>query len=67
MTLYTVKHRCGHEARYRLAGARTLVGHHLHEMEQSPCTPCAHADSAARKHIYLGTGVRVVGTRTRPA
>jgi hypothetical protein len=60
MSFRTVKHLCGHEARYRLAGGRTLVEHHMHELESSPCTPCATAAALARRHIYLGADVRIV-------
>ncbi|CAN5661815.1 hypothetical protein BH23GEM8_BH23GEM8_02950 [soil metagenome] len=60
MSFRTVKHLCGHEARYSLAGGRALVEHHVHELERSPCTPCAKFAALARGHIYLGTGVRIV-------
>ena len=67
MRLHSVKHRCGHEARYRLGGSRTVVEHHLHELEQSPCTPCADAAASGREHIYLGRGARVVALPQPPA
>lgn len=64
MRLHTVKHQCGHEGQYRLGGGRVLVGHHLHELERSPCTPCAERAAAGRQHIYLGAAVRVVAFPT---
>jgi hypothetical protein len=60
MSFRTVRHLCGHEARYSLAGGRTLVEHHVHELERSPCTPCAKSAALARGHIYLGSGARIV-------
>jgi hypothetical protein len=60
MSAHLVQHACGHEERYRVRGARTLVEHHLDELERSPCTPCAEAAAESRRHIYLGLGARVV-------
>ncbi len=69
MSYRTVRHLCGHDARYRIPGSRSLVAHHLHELERSPCTPCADAKSAERRHIYLGVGTRIIAfarAGTRP-
>jgi|GEM_PF-4367108 len=60
MSFRIVKHLCGHEARYRVKGVRMVVEHHIHELEQSPCTPCAEQGSVLRRHIYLGRGARVI-------
>jgi hypothetical protein len=66
MSFRTVKHLCGHEACYSLAGGRALVEHHVHELERSPCTPCAKSAALARGHIYLGTGARIVPIAETP-
>jgi hypothetical protein len=66
MSFRSVKHLCGHEARYRLPGGRTLVEHHVHELERSPCTPCANSAVLARGHIYLGARARIVSLAGKP-
>jgi hypothetical protein len=66
MSYRAVRHLCGHDARYRLPGGRTLVEHHLHELERSPCTACARANQAARRHIYIGVGTPIVAAPPVP-
>jgi len=66
MSLLTVKHLCGHEGRYRLAGGSRMQEHHIHELQQSPCTPCAEKGAEGRRHIYIGRSTKIVGLEERP-
>ncbi|CAN5816752.1 hypothetical protein BH23GEM6_BH23GEM6_08270 [soil metagenome] len=65
MSFHIVKHLCGHEAQYRMTGGRTVVSHHIHELQQSPCTPCAEKGADGRRHIYLGRGTKIVALPER--